>query len=148
MIDHVAIMKKSWGLVPKIISGEKKIESRWYKNKSAPWGKIKKGDAVYFKNSGEPISVITKVEKVISFSDLTPRKVKDILNEYGKEDGIEKDKIPEFFKLFKDKKYCLLIFLNNPKQIEPFEINKAGFGTMSAWLIVEKIDRIKIPIAT
>jgi ASC-1-like (ASCH) protein len=148
MSDHVAIMKKSWGLVPKIYSGKKKIESRWYKNKSAPWGKIKNGDVVYFKNSGEPVSVKTKVEKVISFSGLTPQKVRDILNKYGKEDGIEKDKIPDFFKLFKDKKYCLLIFLNNPKQIEPFEINKIGFGMMSAWLVVEKIDKIKIPIAT
>lgn len=30
-MEHVAIMKKSWGLTRKILSGEKTIESRWYR---------------------------------------------------------------------------------------------------------------------
>ena len=62
-MDHVAIMKKSWKLTEKILSGEKKIESRWYKSKYPPWGKIKKGDIIYFKDSGEPVSIKAKVEK-------------------------------------------------------------------------------------
>lgn len=143
-MDHVAIMKKSWGLTQKILSGQKKIESRWYKSKYSPGGKIEKGDVVYFKDSGEPVSIKAEVEKVISFSDLTPEKVKQILGEYGDDDGIEKDKIKEFFELFKNKKYCLLIFLKNAENIEPFDISKAGFGIMSAWLTVENIDRIKV----
>lgn len=57
-------MKKSWGLTQKILSGKKKIESRWYKSKCSPWGKIGKGDVVCFKDSGEPISIKTEVEKV------------------------------------------------------------------------------------
>ena len=143
-MDHVAIMEKSWGLTQKILSGQKKIESRWYKTKHSPWGKIEKGDVVYFKNSGEPVSIKTEVEKVILFSDLTPEKVKQILDEYGGDDGIEKNKIEEFFELFKNKNYCLLIFLKNPERVEPFEINKAGFGMMSAWQTTENIDRIKV----
>ena len=142
-MDHVAIMKKSWGLNQKILSGQKKIESRWYKSKCSPWGKIGKGDIVYFKDSSESVSIKTEVEKVVSFSDLTPEKVRHILDEYGNDDGIEKNKIKEFYELFKNKKYCLLIFLKNPEKIKPFEINKTGFGMMSAWLSVENIDRIK-----
>ena len=142
-MDHVAIMKKSWGLTQKILSGQKKIESRWYKSKCSPWGKIGKGDIVYFKDSSESVSIKTEVEKVVSFSDLTPEKVRHILDEYGNDDGIEKNKIKEFYELFKNKKYCLLIFLKNPEKIKPFEINKTGFGMMSAWLSVENIDRIK-----
>ena len=143
-MDHVAIMKKSWGLTQKILSGQKRIESRWYKSKCSPWGKIGKGDNVYFKDSGEPVSIKAEVEKVISFSDLTPKKVRQILNEFGNDDGIEKVKIKEFFELFKNKNYCLLIFLKNPEKIKPFEINKAGFGMMSAWLTTGNIDRIKV----
>ena len=142
-MDHVAIMKKSWGLTQKILSGQKKIESRWYKSKYAPWGKIGKGDVVYFKDSGEPVSIKAEVKKVISFSDLIPEKVSWILDEYGNDDGIEKDKVKDFFELFKNKNYCLLIFLKNPKKIKPFEINKAGFGMMSAWLTIGNIDRLK-----
>lgn len=161
-MDHIAIMKKSWGLTEKIISGEKKIESRWYRSKRSPWGKIERGDTVYFKDSGAPVLVKAEVKKVIHLPsppradeggdeallhrppDLNPKKVKQILNKYGKDIGIEKVRLPEYFKLFKDKKYCLLIFLKNPKKIKPFNINKAGFGTMSAWLTIEDIDRIKI----
>jgi len=142
-MDHVAIMKKSWKLTEKIFSGEKKIESRWYKSKYSPWGKIKKGDVVYFKDSGEPISITAKVEKVLTFSDLNSEKIKQILKKYVKDDGIDENQLPKFFKRFKDKKYCLLIFLKEPKKIKPFYINKKGFGMMSAWLVVENINRIK-----
>ena len=70
-MDHVAIMKKSWKLTDKIISGKKIIESRWYKNKYTPWDKIKRGDMVYFKNSGEPVAIKALVTKVLQFSDST-----------------------------------------------------------------------------
>ncbi|MEI7477466.1 MAG: hypothetical protein WCJ81_02865 [bacterium] len=39
-MDHVAIMKKSRKLIPKIVSGEKTIESRWYQTKRAPWNTV------------------------------------------------------------------------------------------------------------
>jgi len=142
-MEHVAIMKKSWGLAPKILSGQKKIESRWYKVKYAPWDRIKSGEVVYFKDSGEKVALKAEVEKVMQFSSLTPQKVKEILSRYGEEDGIEKEKIPEFFEMFKDKKYCMLVFLKNPQEVEPFEIDKSGFGAMSAWLTVEDVSRIK-----
>ena len=33
--------------------------------------------------------------------------------------------------------------LKNPQEIKPFEINKTGFGAMSAWITVDSISRIK-----
>lgn len=142
-MEHVAIMRKSWRLTQKILTGQKKIESRWYKVKYAPWEGIKSGEVVYFKDSGDPVTIRTEVDKVIQFSDLTPDKVKEILYQYGQADGLGIDKIPEFFEMFKDKKYCMLIFLKNPQEIEPFEIDKSGFGAMSAWISVEDVNRIK-----
>ena len=136
-------MKKSWKLLPKILYGEKKIESRWYFSKYPPWNRIKKGDVVYFKDSGEPVTLKTKVFQVIQFSDLNPKKVKDILNKYGKLDGLRINDIPRFYEMFKDKKYCILIFLKNPKKIKPFEVNKKGFGMMSAWICAPNINKLK-----
>jgi ASC-1-like (ASCH) protein len=142
-LDHIAIMKKSWGLLPKILSGKKTIESRWYKNKSAPWGKINKGDIVYFKNSGEPVTVRARVSKVLSFENLNKNKVREILYKYGKEDGINQNDLENFFNLFKDKRYCMLVFLDKPKLIEPFGINKKGFGAMAAWITLPDIGVLK-----
>jgi len=144
-MDHVAIMKKSWKLLPKILSGEKTIESRWYMNKSVPWDKIKVGETVYFKNSGEPVTIQAMVSKVLQFKDLTPLKVKQILEEYGGKDGIGVTDLEKTYQLFKHKRYCLLIFLKNPEPIKPFDINKKGFGLMAAWLCVDDINTIKQP---
>ena len=142
-MEHLAIMRKSWGLTQKILNGQKKIESRWYLVKYRPWDGIKKGETIYFKNSGEPVRLKAKVDKVIQFANLNQKKVKEILNKYGKDDGLEKEKIPEFFERFKDKKYCTLIFLKNQQKIKPFEINKKGFGMMSAWITIDNISKIK-----
>lgn len=142
-MEHIAIMRKSWGLTQKILNGQKKIESRWYSIKYKPWDNIKEGEMVYFKDSGEPVKIKAEVSRVIQFADLTPRKVGEILDEYGKDDGIELEKIPEFFERFKNKKYCMLIFLKNPTEISPFDINKTGFGAMSAWISVDNIRKLK-----
>ena len=142
-MDHLAIMRKSWCLTEKILRREKTIESRWYKNKIPPFDKIKVEDIVYFKDSGEPVKMKAEVSDVKQFSDLTPEKVRNILEKYGELDGIGKQKLDEFFELFKDKKYCILIFLKNPVIIKPFKINKKGYGSMSAWICINKIDDIK-----
>ncbi|TRZ55516.1 hypothetical protein D4Q76_00300 [archaeon] len=59
-VEHIAIMKKSWNLTQKILSGKKKIESRWHNSKRAPFGRIIAGETVYFKDSREPVSICTK----------------------------------------------------------------------------------------
>jgi hypothetical protein len=136
-------MKTSWKLLKKIEKGEKIIESRWYTMKKAPWDIVHKGDTIYFKNSGEFVTIKAKVAKVLQFSNLNPEKINKILREYGKDDGISEDKIPYYFELFKEKKYCILMYLKNVKKIEPFEINKKGFGAMSAWISIPDIKLVK-----
>jgi len=142
-MEHLAIMRKSWGLTQKILNGQKKIESRWYSVKYKQWDIVKEGETIYFKDSGEPVKIKAEVNKVLQFTDLTLNRVKEILDEYGNDDGLEKEMIPRFFERFKDKKYCILIFLKNPQRIEPFEIDKTGFGAMSAWITIDNINRIK-----
>ena len=143
-MEHIAIMRKSWGLTEKILDGRKKIESRWYSVKYKPWDCIKKGEVIYFKDSGEPVSSKAEASRVMQFADLTPKKVREILDEYGNDDGLEKEKIPEFFERFKDKKYCILIFLKNSQTVEPFEIDKTGFGAMSAWITIDSVSKIRM----
>jgi len=136
-MDHIAIMKKSWKLIPKILNGTKKIESRWGINRCAPWGKIKSGDTIYFKNSGEPVTIKARVKTIKKFSDLNPDKVRIILEKYGGEGGIGISDLENTISWAKNKRYCTLIYLENPKKISPFEINKKGFGMTAAWITVK-----------
>jgi ASC-1-like (ASCH) protein len=142
-MDHLAVMKKSWGFTQKILNGEKTIESRWYKTRRAPWKRIKKNDTVYFKNSGEPVTIKAIVSSVVEFEELTPKRVKEILGKHWGDLGISKNEVSSFYKRVKNKKYCILIFLENPKKIEPFKINKKGFGSMASWICIEDIKRLK-----
>lgn len=141
-MDHVAIMRKSWGLLPKILTGEKTIESRWYLSRKIPWNRIKKGDRIFFKNSGEPVVASTIVKKVIQYDFVKPKLVREILKEYGNK-GLGIDNLQKYYNLFKGKNYCILVFYSSIKKIKPFKINKEGHGALSAWITVENINKLK-----
>lgn len=142
-MHHIAIMKKSLYFLDKILSGEKTIESRWYVSMRLPWGKICVGDIVFFKNSGEPVTVKASVEKVLQFDNLSVDKINKILSEFGSRIGIADESLKSFANSVSQKKYCILVFLKNVEQIAPFEINKSGFGLMCAWICVGDVDMVK-----
>lgn len=148
-MDHVAILRKaSFGdhILSDIIAGRKTIESRWYVNKVAPWGKIFAGDIVYFKESGHPVAAKAQVSKVLQYDNLDTEKVTEIINTYGKyiAPNLPEDEFFLWAQNHSDKKYCILIFLENVQQISPFNIDKTGFGSACAWLLVGNIDKLKL----
>jgi ASC-1-like (ASCH) protein len=142
-MDHVAIMNKKKKFLEKIASGEKTIESRWYVNRVSPWNKIKKGENIWFKNSGEKVTMKARVNKVIQFDNLTPDKIFRILEMYGKRIGFEENKYKSWAETSTKKNYCVLVFISNPKFVKSFEINKQGFGISTAWISIEDINTIR-----
>jgi len=74
---------------------------------------------------------------------LNKEKIKEILKIYWKDLGIENTN--DFFENIKDKKYCILIFLEKIQKLKsPFEINKKWFWNMTSWINVEDINETKI----
>ncbi|HLX57648.1 MAG TPA: hypothetical protein VKR83_11540 [Ktedonobacteraceae bacterium] len=138
-------MTKAWGMIDKLATGQKSIESRWYNRKLAPWGKISPGESIYFKNVGEPVTLQAQVNKVSYFSDLIPQRVLSILEQYRGDLGIEPGQLPTFYERYRHKRYAILIFLKGVQHISPFEIDRTGYGAMSAWLCVENVDQIRVP---
>jgi|SRR3989344_1085798 len=137
-MDHIAILNKRW-ILEKIISGEKEVESRWYTQRRTPYKNIHKDDNIYFKESGCPIIAKARVEKTLFFEDLNKDKIKHILKEYGKQIGVD----ASYANKVCDKKFCTLIFLKDVTSITPFNINKKGYGMMSAWITVQNISTIR-----
>ena len=142
---HIAIMKKSWGLTPKILTGEKTIESRWYKIRARPWDKISPGDDIYFKDAGGLVRVKARAGKVLQFANLTPSKIKSLLKRYNRSNGlgIDGEEFDKYFSLLKDKNYAIIIFLEDIKKIRSFQINKKRFGAMSSWITVGSLKEVK-----
>lgn len=141
-MHHVAIMKKSLGFLSLIRSGQKTIESRWMNSKTVPWKKVNQDDLIWFKNSCENISIRATVEKVIYFENLNDKVIKSILEQYWQSIGLDTNYLLNFYPKIENKKYGILIFLNNTQVTEPIKINKNGYGQMSAWISVNDINQL------
>ncbi len=126
-MEHIAIMRQPF--YDMVLSGEKTIESRWSMNKSAPFNRIKKGDVIYFKKTGCPITAVAEAAEV-RFYNLTPSIVEEIAKKYGKQIGT--DKFKDYESCF-SKKYLTLIWLKNVRQIAPIEVPKS-YG--AGWIIL------------
>lgn len=122
-MDHLAIMNPKRKLIPKILSGQKTIESRWYMMKVAPWDKIHTGDTVYFKDAGHMVTASAIVAKVLQYDHYTDEDLHEILNMYADTIAFHSP-LDEVYLWAKAKKYCILIFLKHPKKITPFAIDK------------------------
>lgn len=143
-MDHLAIMNPAWGLTTKILNGQKTIESRWYRSRRAPWNHITTGDVVYFKDSGQPVTVKARVKAVRQFSDLQPSTVRRLLAQYGAQDGITSTQRPFYYRIFKNKRYCILVFLADVRPTKPFRITKRGYGLQTAWITVPHISTLHV----
>lgn len=139
-MQHLAIMRKSWGMTEKIFKGQKTIESRWYKNKYTPWGKIRTGEIIYFKDSGGPVLLKARNAKVTQIKDLTPSKIDKLLTIYREALGLSEENTETFYELTKDKRYGLLIYLTDIEPVAPFDIDKKGFGAMSSGVSSQSIE--------
>lgn len=142
-MDHIAIMRKSWELTQKILTGEKTLEERWYKSRRAPWDMAKPGHIIYFKDSGEAVLIKAKITKVLQFENLTPEKSEEILKKYSYADLGGGEITPEIREYVSNKNYCIIVFFDSVEKIKPFEIDKNGFGAMSAWICVDDVNKIK-----
>jgi len=141
MPDHIAIMDWKRNLIPKILSGEKSIESRWYMARYAPWGRVAAGDRVFFKDAGMPVTAVAHVENVVQF-EIVPDTLRGMLGEYAHRIAFTSG-IDEVYAWALKRRYAVLVFLERPQRVEPFEVDKAGFGNACAWMCVGDIDRVR-----
>ena len=97
---------------------------------------------VYFKNSGEPVTALARVSRVLQFEIQNTRDAEKIIQKYGKKICLLHKDLKTWKKL---PRYCILVFLTKPQEIkEPFDINKTGFGSAAAWLTIPNIKKIQI----
>jgi len=142
-MDHLAIMNPKRKLIPKILSGEKTIESRRYMMKVAPRNKIKADDTVYFKDAGKEVTASATVAKVLQYEHYDDKQLHDIVFTYWWPWWIDfHSSLDAAYERAKPKKYCILIFLRDPKKITPFVIDKTWYGSACAWISVPDIKAI------
>lgn len=127
-MQHIAILRQPF--YDMVLTGEKTIESRWSMNKIAPFNKVKIGDTILIKLTGQPVTAKAKV-KDVKYYYLTPEIVEDIRVKYGKLIGTDKF---EDWQTTLNKKYCTLIWLDKVQKIKPILVARSnGAG----WIVLK-----------
>ena len=136
-MQHIAILNPKWNILPKILSGEKTIETRWYVNKIAPWNQIHENDEIFIKDARKPVTAKCFVDHVEQYEITEPEAMLPILLKYKPLLGFTQESFTDLTWLNK-KRYGILIFIKNVQLINPFAIDKTGFGSAAAWLCLKK----------
>ncbi len=128
-MEHLAIMKK--GYIEKILSGEKKIESRFSKSRIAPYHNIFPDDTVYMQEVGKDVTAVFEVKNVLFFELRSEEDVDRLRTLYGKDICADDD----FWNMKKSARYATLIFIKDPRAIASFKVYKtdrSAFKTVNS----------------
>ena len=133
-------MSKTRGSISKIVNREKQIESRWYRNKLSPLGKISNNDVIFFKHSGGLVVAKAEVSRFQEFYNINNYQVTKLLARYANKICLNKRQQNQI--LSKKPRNVILIWLKNPKNIEPVKICKKNTSQRCAWLTVNNINDV------
>lgn len=111
-----------------MMDGIKTIESRFSKNKIAPYNRISKKDIVIIKKSSGNVIGYFTIKEVLFF-DLKTTSINDIRKKYEKELCVN----DEFWDNKKNSNYATLLIIDKIFSLEPFHIDKKG---MQTWIIL------------
>lgn len=111
-----------------MLEGKKTIESRFSKNKIAPYNKITKDDIVIIKKSSGNIIGYFTIKDVLFF-DLRITSIEKIKDKYEKQLCVNES----FWNNKKDSNYATLIIIDKIIELESFHINKKG---MQTWVVL------------
>lgn len=127
-MKHIAILRQPF--FDMVLCGKKTIESRWGMNRNAPYGKISAGDEILLKETGKSVTAIAKAKRV-EFFELTPEKVEEIRQKYGK--AIGTDRFTDWQSTLQ-KRFCTLVWLEDVKRCEPMKVPRSnGAG----WIVLK-----------
>jgi len=79
---HVAVLRARH--IDEMLAGRKTVESRLSRVRCAPFGKVAQGDIIYIKESSGDHRAMSRARRILTFTDLTPRRVLDLKRQYNK----------------------------------------------------------------
>jgi ASC-1-like (ASCH) protein len=114
---HLAVFSQPY--LDLVLAGDKKIESRFSRNRCAPFDEIRKGDIILLKEVSGPVCGIALASRTWFF-DLDNEPIEAIRQQFG---GaiLAND---EFWLQKEESSFATLIELTNPTSIEPLAFDK------------------------
>jgi len=115
---HLAVLIEPY--LKYILEGKKTVESRFSKNRIAPYGNIQKHDVILLKRSGGPIVGVCQVSNVWYYQ-LEPKSWQEIRDEFTQMLCAQD---PEFWSQRESAEFATLMSLRNVFKIQPTKFSK------------------------
>jgi len=128
---HLAIFNEPF--LSLVLSGEKKIESRFSVNRISPFEKVTKGDIIILKGSGKPITGVCLAGDIKYFDNLDKGKLKDLESNYGLQICSSRDQ--DFWNSRQKTNYATLIEIEKVKKLNPYISKKTD---RLAWSVLRQ----------
>lgn len=110
--DHVAVIHANY--LNLILSGEKTVEARLSLTRQPPYGRVARGDTIWFKASGGSFGAAARVRRVASWQHLVPSGIEQLRADHNSEIRGE----AEFWKCKRRARYATLVWLSDVRAIE------------------------------
>lgn len=137
MQRHLAIFSPS--VIEALFNGIKTIESRFSKNKTAPYLQVSVGDVVYIKPSGEDIIGQFMVKKVLFLEGYTKQDFDELITAHWSKIGWGNKKEEDRFIKEKreESRYVTLLWIDQVEKFitPPVRIRKSD---NRAWVVLDK----------
>jgi hypothetical protein len=141
-MDHVVYLDANAKELDSLLSNKKTMIIRGATGRKMPYGRVNRGDVLYFINNNSEGLILAKakVESVFNSDKLNEQESARLVENHQDRLHLTQDQ----FKRWAGKRYLVLIALSEVEKVEPFRIDKSDYGNMDDWLPVEEIDKVRI----
>jgi hypothetical protein len=141
VMDHVVYLDFKANELGRLTEKSKTMIIRGATGKKLPYGRVSVGDVLYFvENNGDGlVRAKATVESVFNSEKMSDEESNKLVQDsQGRLNLTDKQ-----YERWAGKRYIVLIGVKDFERIEPFKIDRSGYGNMDDWLPVEKIEGVQ-----
>jgi hypothetical protein len=140
-MDNIVYLDYKAKELDNLITGKKTMIIRGATGRKLPYGRVFKGDMLYFiENKGDGlVKGKARVKDVFNSEQLTKTESAELVKQNQNKLLLDSGLI----KRFSGKRYIVLITIESFQKLDPFKIDRSEYGNMDDWLPVEDINKVK-----
>jgi len=141
-MDNVVYLDHKAKELDNLKSGKKTMIIRGATGRKLPYGRVHKGDILYFiENKGDGlVKAKARVKDVFNSEQHTRTESEELVNHNQNRLLLDSGML----KRFSGKRYLVLIIIEDFEELVPFKIDRSQYSNMDDWLPVEDINKVKI----
>jgi len=141
-MDHIVYLDAKAKELENLLNGTKTMIIRGAMGRKLPYGRVHKGDILYFMEN--KADGLVKAKAVVSDAYHSDKLSREESLETVKKhlDVLKLDS--RLKKRFAGKRYLVLISLESIQELDPFEIDRSDYGNMDDWLPVEEVESVRV----